>query len=84
MSDSLSLIVKTADNSRKASVTLPATLTIDQLLSKTQQQWGLDSNSNYFVRLERTGEQLEPSNTLAAAGLQSDDVLEVHPILEAG
>jgi hypothetical protein len=84
MSDSLSLIVKMADNSRKASVTLPTTLTVEQLISKTQQEWQLSPDSNYFIRLERTGQQLEPSTTLAAAGVQSEDVLEVHPILEAG
>lgn len=83
MSD-VSVTIRTADRTRKAAVTLPAALTVDQVVSTTQQRWNLPPNSDYAVRLESTGQQLEGSKTLASAGVQNDDVLEVYPILEAG
>ncbi|WP_017718129.1 hypothetical protein [Kamptonema formosum] len=84
MADSLSLIIRTADSTRKNGVNLPATLTIGQLLQAAQQKWNLPATSDYAVRLERTGQQLSPSATLAAGGVQMDDVLTVFPIIEAG
>jgi hypothetical protein len=85
MADSLSLIIRTADSTRKNGVNLPVTLTIGQLLQAAKQKWNLPANSDYAVRLERTGQQFNNlSTTLAAAGVQMDDVLTVFPILEAG
>jgi len=79
-----SVIVRMADGTRKAAVTLPNNLTIGQLLQTTQQKWNLPVTSNYAVRIERTGEQLSSAATLMSARIQDDDVLEVYPILEAG
>lgn len=84
MSDSVSLIIRSADQTRKAAVALPATLSVEQLLQATQQRWNLPSTTNYAVRLERTGKQLDPGITLGGVGVQENDVLEVYPILEAG
>jgi|GEM_PF-3596277 len=58
MSDSISLVIRSADQTRKAAVTLPAALTVDQLLQTTQQKWNLPGTTNYAIRLERTGQQL--------------------------
>ncbi|MBW4513467.1 MAG: EsaB/YukD family protein [Scytonematopsis contorta HA4267-MV1] len=79
-----SVVVRMADGTRKAAVTLPDTLTIAQLLQTTQQKWNLPGNSNYAIRIERTGQQLSPTATLNSAGVQENDVLELYPILEAG
>ncbi|MDZ7958988.1 MAG: hypothetical protein RMY34_14090 [Aulosira sp. DedQUE10] len=84
MTDSLSVIVRMADGTRKAAVSLPGTLSIAQLLQTTQQRWNLPSNANYAVRIERTGQQLDPAANLASVGVEQNDVLEVYPILEAG
>lgn len=84
MSDSVSLVICSADQTRKAAVSLPVALTVDQLLQATQQKWNLPSNTNYAVRLERTGQQLNSTTTLGSVGVQENDVLEVYPILEAG
>ena len=82
--DSRSVVVRMADGTRKAAVSLPGTLTIGQLIQTTQQKWNLPSTTNYAVRLERTGEQLDASASLNAAEIQAEDVLVVFPILEAG
>ena len=80
----LSVTIRMADGTRKAAVTLPTTLTLNQVISTTQQKWNLPANADYAVRLESTGQQLDGSLTLASAEVQNDDVLEVYPILEAG
>lgn len=84
MSDSLSLVIRSADQTRKAAVSLPVALTVDQLLQATQQRWNLPSNTNYFIRLERTNQQLDFSATLISAGIQEGDVLEVFFLPEGG
>ena len=84
MSDSISLVIRSADQTRKAAVSLPAALTVEQLLQTTQQKWNLPSATNYAIRLERTGQQLDPATTLQSVGVQENDVLELYPILEAG
>lgn len=80
----VSVTIRMADETRKAAATLPASLTVDQIISTTQQKWNLPVDANYAVRLQSTGQQLDGSSTLASAGVQNDDVLEVYPILEAG
>jgi hypothetical protein len=84
MADTLSLVVRMADGTRKAAVNLPGNLSIEQLLQTTQQRWSLPTNADYAVRLQRTGDQLDPSASLGQVGLEENDVLEVYPILEAG
>ena len=84
MSDSVSVVIRSADQTRKAAVSLPAVLTVEQLLQTTQQKWNLPSNTSYAMRLERTGQQLDPATTLQGVGVQENDVLELYPILEAG
>ncbi len=84
MSESVSLIIRSADQTRKAAVQLPIALTVEQLLRATQERWNLPPNASYAARLERTGQQLDPVTTLGTVGVRENDVLEVYPILEAG
>jgi len=84
MADTLSVVVRMYDQSRKAAVNLPGTLTIGQLVQTTQQKWNLSADRDYAIRLERTGEQLDHSATLNSVGVQPDDVLSVIPLIEAG
>jgi|LakMenEpi10Aug09_1017262.scaffolds.fasta_scaffold09685_1 hypothetical protein len=48
MSD-LSVTVRMADGTRKAAVTLPATLTVDQIVSTTQSRWNLRLFGNCYA-----------------------------------
>lgn len=84
MSDSISIIIRSADKTRKASVNVPSICTIEKLIQQVQQRWNLPDSSNYAMRLERTGEQLESTANLQTVGVQNQDILEVYPILEAG
>jgi len=84
VSQQLSLLIRTADQTRKAEIQLPGNLRIEQLVRQAQKQWNLPEGVSYAVRLERTGKQLDPVSTLEAMGVSSGDVLELYPILEAG
>lgn len=84
MSEQISLIIRSADRTRQAAVQMPPELTIDQLLQAAQQRWNLPLDVSYAVRLERTGEQLEPGIALKSVELEENDVFEIYPILEAG
>jgi hypothetical protein len=84
MSDTLSLIVRTVDKTRKSVATLPSNLNVEQLVSRFQQEWQLPSDVSYKLRLERTGQELDSSKSLASAGVRSDDVLDLLPIMEHG
>ncbi|NJN74939.1 MAG: hypothetical protein HC796_00045 [Synechococcaceae cyanobacterium RL_1_2] len=84
MSEQISLIIRSADRTRQAAVQMPPELTIDQLLQAAQQRWNLPLDVSYAVRLERTGEQLDPNIALKSVELQENDVFEIYPILEAG
>lgn len=83
MSESISIITRTADQSRKANVDLPPETRIGQVLEAAQQEWNLPEN-DYAARLERTNQQLDPNSDLVTSGIQNNDVLELYPILEAG
>lgn len=84
MPQQLSLLIRTADQTRKAEIQLPSNLRIEQLVQQAQKQWNLPEGVSCALRLERTGKQLDPASTLEAMGVSSGDVLELYPILEAG
>jgi hypothetical protein len=84
MSEQVSLIIRSADQTRKAAVQLPINFTVEELLQTTKKHWNLPWNTNYAVRLERTGQQLDPINTLEELNIEDNDILEIFPILEAG
>jgi len=84
MNNSRSVVVRMADGTRKAAVTLPTALTVGQLLQTTQQKWNLPDDADYAVRLESTAQQLDPTAILGVVGIQDNDLLEIYPILEAG
>lgn len=84
MSQQISLLIRTADQTRKAEIQLPSNLRIEQLVQQAQKQWNLPENVSYALRSERTGKQLDPASTLEGMEVSSGDILELYPILEAG
>lgn len=79
-----SIVVRMHDQTRKAAVNLPGSLTMEQLLQTTQQKWNIPSynDTHYALRLERTNQQLDPSATLDSVGVEDNDILEVYPITQ--
>jgi hypothetical protein len=60
------------------------TTTVADLMVVLRENFKLAPNSDYFVRSESAGKQLDSFQTLEAAGVKDGDVLEVAPILQAG
>lgn len=82
--DKISIEIQTADRSRKARVTLPATLPLSELIATCRKNWALPSSEDFAVRDANRNVQLNIKDTLASAGVTSGAVLEVFPLLEAG
>jgi hypothetical protein len=80
----ITIEIQTADKSKKARVTLPATLTISELMANCKKNWALPSSEDYAVRDSQRNIQLNSKDTLASAGISPGTTLEVYPLLEAG
>jgi hypothetical protein len=82
----MNLIVRTADKTRKADVTLSGTQTCGDVISGAIENWSLPRDTDYtIVNVNRTPPQtLSTETTLAGAGVHSGDTLEIQPVLVAG
>lgn len=84
MDQSLPLTIRTAQRDRQAKISAPADARIEEILSSARENWNLPTDYEYVVRCERMATQLVPNQTLAQAGIQADDVLEIQPLADAG
>ena len=82
--DTLTLTLRTLDKSRHAQVTLPVDYTVAELIEASRQNWSLPRDTDYTIRSDRLGRQLDTRDALGAAGVLAGDVLEIVPLLEAG
>ncbi len=84
----MELTVRTADRVQQGVLDIPDELrsstTVGQLLDTLQDEFKLPKDFDYFLRSEGQGRQLDPTATLAEASIESGEVLEVTPILQAG
>ncbi|MBD1871208.1 hypothetical protein H6F95_28665 [Cyanobacteria bacterium FACHB-471] len=84
MHSSLPVTVRYFNQTQKARVQLPVSLKIEQLIQEIQKRWNLPLDVNYAVRLDRTGQQLDPSIIVMELSLEENDILDIYPIPEAG
>lgn len=61
-----------------------STTTVGELMVALRNEFKLPPDTDYFLRSERAGRQLDPQQTLQQADVKPGDVLEVAPILQAG
>jgi hypothetical protein len=83
MSSELSLIVRTADQTRRAELSLDGTSTGADILQAAVDNWALPADTDYTLVNATTGKALTPGESLAHA-VRPGDVLEVQPVLVAG
>jgi hypothetical protein len=83
MSD-LKLIVRTADRTKKAEIVLTQQQTGADVLQSAVENWALPRDTDYSLVNDTQKKTLNPSDTLAKAGVLAGDVLEVQPVLVAG
>jgi hypothetical protein len=83
MSD-VNIILKTADQTRKAEVSLNSDSTGSDVIQASVDNWSLPTDTDYSLVNISSGKTIVPNATLNASGIKNGDVLEVQPVLVAG
>lgn len=83
MSD-IHVIIRTADQTRKAEVTLDSSNTGADIIQASVDNWTLPTDTDYSLVNTTSGKTLTPNSSLGDSGIKSGDVLEVQPVLVAG
>ena len=80
----IKVIIRTADKTRKAEVSLDSGTTGADVIQASVDQWALPSDTDYTLVSSDTGKVIAPASSLADGGIKNGDVLEVQPVLVAG
>ncbi len=82
----IKLTIQTADQTRKAQITVPEGTSTSEVLQAAISNWDLPSETEYSIANVSSGQALVPADTVGSAkGLVSEgDVLEIQPVLVAG
>ena len=83
MSNEMSLVVRTADQTRRAELSLDPASTGADIIQAAVDNWALPADTDYTLVNTTTGRALAPGEDLAKAA-RPGDVLEVQPVLVAG
>jgi len=83
MSD-ITLIIRTADRTKKAEVTVSSAQTGGDIVQTAVDNWNLPRDTDYSLVNDTQRKTLNPSDTLERSGIASGDVLEIQPVLVAG
>lgn len=84
MNDDRKLTIRTADQTRKAEVTLEQNTTGAELIQGAVDNWALPTDTDYSLVNINTGALLSPRDVLDSTKVKPGDVLEVQPVLVAG
>lgn len=82
--DQMELIVRLADGSRKARVTVSPAQRVSEIVSSAIDNWALPKDVDYTVVDTSKGQALNLSQTLGQNGVSAGDVLEIQPALVGG
>lgn len=83
MSD-IHVIIRTADQTRKAEVTLDSSNTGADIIQASVDNWTLPTDTDYSLVNTTSGKTLTPNSSLGDSGIKNGDILEVQPVLVAG
>lgn len=83
MSD-VTIIIRTADQTRKAEVSMSNDNTGADVINASVQNWSLPADTDYTLVNASNGKALLPRESLSANGVKSGDILEIQPVLVAG
>lgn len=83
MSD-VTVILRTADRTRKAEVTVPRDNTGADLIQGAVNNWSLPTDSEYSLVNVTKGKTINPETRLSDDIVSEKDELEVQPVLVAG
>ena len=80
----VSIIIRTADQTRKAEATIPRSNSGAEVLQAAVQKWSLPTDTDYQLVNASNGKSFTPTTLLTEEMVKSGDVLEVQPVLVAG
>jgi hypothetical protein len=78
------LSIRTADQTRRADLTLAPEQTGAQIIQSAVDHWALPHDADYALVNVTQGVALTPNESLEQAGVKPGDLLEVQPVLVAG
>ncbi len=85
MSDEkVSVVLVTLDRTRRASVTLPRSMYVSDIIKASSKRWFLSFNMDYQVCNTSTNRVLLPSDSLNANNVHDGDVLMLQPFAAHG
>jgi hypothetical protein len=83
MSD-VKVIIRTADQTRKAEVTMARTSTGADVIQAAVDNWALPADTDYSLVNTSSGKAIAPTQALAEEFVKDGNILEVQPVLVAG
>jgi hypothetical protein len=83
MSD-VKVIIRTADQTRKAEVTMARSSTGADVIQAAVDNWSLPTDTDYSLVNTSSGKAIAPAQALAEELVKDGNILEVQPVLVAG
>ena len=80
----ITVIVRTADQTRKAEVKMSTDNSGADVIDAAVSNWSLSRDTEYTLVNASTSKSLQPRESLSANGVKDGDILEVQPVLSAG
>ena len=84
MTATFKLVVRTADQTRRAEITLASSSTGGEVVQAAVDNWALPKDTDYTLVNVTTGKSVAPQDSLDRSKVKEGDVLEVQPVLVAG
>ncbi len=78
------IIVRTADQTRKAEVTMARNNNGGDVIQAAVDNWALPTDTDYSLVNTSTGKAVSPGQSLESDVVKDGDILEVQPVLVAG
>lgn len=82
--ETVTVLIRTADKTKKAEVTLPRSMTANDLIAASKQNWVLPEEADYQLVNVTKGRLLPPKQFLEAEHVSDGDELEVQPFHQHG
>ena len=83
-SSEISVIIRTADQTRKADVSVPVEEPCSELINGAIENWELDQSGSYTINNVTKNIALDPDEKIGKTGTENGDILEIQPVLVAG
>jgi hypothetical protein len=78
------IIVRTADQTRKAEVSMSRENTGGDVIQAAVDNWSLPTETDYTLMNTSKGNAIRPNEALGESIVNDGDILEVQPVLVAG